>query len=283
MISQNGSLMIVRLSLVFLICVFFPNAKGALHPVISNPKIYSCQDSPPGSCNQLVYYSHDGTTMINITPAGSPSSIAGTKLQSLGLHCQYLRPGGQFDNCEFNDFPGHAPSLLTECTLRSTSSWELTPLSTCVTRTQWGPHSGAGPGGECILFVQTNGWNRDTATTIYGVVTATQVANSHNTFCQKPLPPNVTCDVVIPDEINHGTISPMEQNTASIRGALDCGTSPRVELIGGEKLTLGDGVTTVLTIDTSVRGVIKLTSSLTTNGAAAGAYQRSTVMVVSPQ
>jgi hypothetical protein len=269
---------------MFLAALILPvsfTASSVLHPVLQDPTISSCSPRGTDECALNVLYSSRGTVLNDLYPVTPPARNGGTNLVALGIHCNEGGNGYQFLQCRFL-MSDHAP-ILSNCVLQSVESWELTPTSTCRTSTRWGPHTGAGPGGECILFVQGLAWTQSEARTIHGLLTPTQAANSGSRYCQKALPPNVKCDVVIPDEINHGTIRTTEQDTASIRGSINCGTSPRVAFIGGEKLTLGDGVTTVLSSDTSVRGTITLTSSLTTNGAAAGVYQRSTVMVVSPQ
>jgi hypothetical protein len=281
--NQYESPMPYRRTAAALSLLFTNVAYPTPFPMVT-PIIQSCISGTMGPCSQQVHYASTGTKFVDIPPNRlNLTDRRGTlELVTVGIHCDLGRAGGPYSACTFMT-DGHAPALTSKCSLVSYGSWELTSNSTCSTQTSWGVHGGAAPGAECVVFAQGGTVNLYTAQTVYGNLSAYQIANSGNSYCTKPLPPNVRCTVNLPEEINHGAISPMEQNTASIRGALNCGISPRVEFVGGEKLTLGDGVTTVLSSDTSVRGVITLTSSITTNGAAAGAYQGSTVLVVSPQ
>jgi hypothetical protein len=253
-----------------------------LFPTLIDPVIRSCSSN---GCVTATYAS-GGTRLVDVVPLGPPDPRFGTRLVAIGVHCSagtQLQPPRPFTSCSYDEGPAHSPSL-SNCHLRSTASWELTPDSTCSTTTAWGTHRGAGPGGECVLFIQEGGVinPRGTVTSIYGSATAEVVANSGNAFCQKPLPPNVTCDVLLPATIDHGTVGPNSSSSVSIEGQLSCGANPVVSFLGGDRLALAPGVTTNLTASVVGAGRIQITSDLVSLGGETGYHSASTVIVVSP-
>lgn len=271
----------ILLALILLV-VSLPGV-GVLHPVIDNPRIESCGN---WICQRTVAYQADGSSFIDIVPLGNPDPNGTTVLRAIGVHCgegASYPPAfvSRFAFCDFR-VNEHAP-LVTNCNLVSTDGWELTPDSTCGITTSWGAHTGAGPGGECIFFVQS-GPSSVTGPlhTIYGVVTAADVANSGNAFCQKPLPPDVTCDVLLPATIDHGTVGPDSSSSISISGQVSCGDNPVITVSGGGRLDLAPGVTTVITARSIGPDQIQITSDLVTLGGATGDHSASTVIIVSP-
>lgn len=264
---------------------------SVLFPVLTNPRITRCgAGSVPGQpvlqCSTSVFYSADGTTLVDIEPQSNPNFNLGTTLRAYAVHCNAgtTHPSDQrrpFSGCQFrSDF--HSPQL-SNCHLKSQYTWDLTPDSTCGITTTWGPHDGAGPGGECVVFAQSTA---DLVTgglrTIYGLVTAEQVANSGTSICQKPLPPSVTCDVLLPATIDHGTVGPDSSSSISVSGQVSCGDNPRIGFLGGGRLNLAPGVTTVLTARSIGPDQIQITSDLVTQGGATGDHSASTVIIVSP-
>jgi hypothetical protein len=252
-----------------------------LFPTLIDPVISSCATN---TCTKVTYAS-GGTRLVDVVPLGPPDPRFGTTLIAIGVHCTYGTKQGKprpFTVCTYDDGPVHSPSL-SNCRLRSTASWELTRDSTCSTTTAWGTHTGAGPGGECVLFIQEGGYNKvGPVTSIYGRATAEVVANSGNAFCQKPIPPNVTCGVLLPATIDHGTVGPNSSSSVSIEGQLSCGANPVVSFLGGDRLALAPGVTTNLTASVVGAGRIQITSDLVSMGGETGYHSASTVIVVSP-
>lgn len=264
---------------------------SVLFPVLANPRITSCKrgaipGGPIMECAGDVLYGADGTTLVDIVPLGNPNRFLGTTLRAYAVHCSEgtTHPSDtrrSFTRCNFrSDF--HAPQL-SNCHLVSEWGWDLTPDSTCSLTTNWGPHDGAGPGGECVVFVQsTSDLVTGTLYTIYGIVTAEQIANSGSLFCQKPLPPSVTCDVLLPATIDHGTVGPDSSSSISVSGQVSCGDNPSIGILGGGRLNLAPGVTTVLTARSIGPDQIQITSDLVTQGGAIGDHSASTVIIVSP-
>lgn len=265
---------------------------SVLFPVLTNPRITRCiAGSIPGQpvlqCSGDVFYAADGAALVDIVPIDRPNRFNGTTLRAYTVHCQSgtthpSDPRRPFGGCVFRAGDFHSP-VLSNCRLVSVWEWDLTPDSTCGVTTTWGPHSGAGPGGECVLFVQsTADIVTGTLHTIYGIVTAEQMANSGNLFCQKPLPPSVTCDVLLPATIDHGTVGPDSSSSISVSGQVSCGDNPRIGILGGGRLNLAPGVTTVLTARSIGPDQIQITSDLVTQGGAIGDHSASTVIIVSP-
>lgn len=267
------------------------SSNAVLHPVLTNPRIKSCLDSTPahptdGPCSYGVRYDWGPSTMIDIMPVGAPDAHLGTELIAIGMHCRRgnMLTGTPFSECNFTPALDHAPKL-SNCRLKNTSSWEIASDSTCdVTTIQSGSfaHIGAGPGGECVLFVQRNAIANGVVNSIYGILEANTVANSGNRFCQKPLPPAVECDISLPDMIDHGVIGPNSASTVTLDGTIRCGSNPVVSFVPGSSIDLAPGVTTRLSSKLSSGGRIQITSDLKTNNGAPGAHRASVVVLVSP-
>lgn len=256
---------------------------AALHPRIMDPRISKCGNHSPLTCNWFVSYSSSGTDTIEISPLAPPVPSGGLELQTIGVHCENGSSllGLPFTDCVYKDDRTHAPPA-TGCRLITSHGWDLDPNYTCSTETSWGGHQGAGPGGECVLFVQKGQWTPSSAFTIYGVLGATLVANSGSRFCQKPLPPSVDCNVNIPSELDHRTIAPTGSSTVTVSGTVECGMSPKVSIVGGGVLELAPGLTANISAQIDGPNTVNLTSKLHAVSAPAGEHRGSVVMLVSP-
>jgi hypothetical protein len=133
-----------------------------------------------------------------------------------------------------------------------------------------------------VLFVQKGQWTKSSATTIYGVVDPTTVANAGDLFCQKPLPPFVNCDVNLPSEIDHRTIAPTGSSKVTVSGTIECGMSPKVSVMGGGVLELAPGLTANVTAQIDGPNAVNLTSKLEAISAPAGEHRGAVVVLVSP-
>lgn len=284
-----------RNAVIYLMCSYILSVTfssyAVLHPVLTNPRIKSCRDGSPvylgdGPCSESVIYDWGPSTMIDVGPQGVPDAQLGTELVAMGMHCQRgnMITGTPFSGCSFASDWGHAPKL-SNCRLKNTGSWELSSDSTCdvTTVVSGNRHNGAGPGGECVLFVQRNANPYPgVVNSIYGIVDANTIANSGNRFCQKPLPPTVECDISLPDMIDHGVIGPNSSSTVTVDGTISCGSNPGVSFVPGSGIDLAPGVTTRLTSKQSSGGRIQITSDLKTNYGAPGAHSASVVVLVTP-
>ncbi len=254
---------------------------GARFPVLNNPRIDRCIRN----CTEDVAYTADSITIEDVVTVGAPFGWASRLLIAIGVHCNdgSSITGEPFTGCYFTGSDGaHAPKI-KNCTLSSTESWDVTPGSTCQPeRSTWAFHRGAGPGGECVLFVQANAWDSQSAHTIYGTVTPSMVANSGNSFCQKALPPNVTCNITLPATLDHGVINTSEHSVISVDGSVDCGSNPVLTIIGGGKLVLGSGVSTEITMQMIGSSRVHLTSTLDAINASPGDYRGLAIVVASP-
>lgn len=284
------------LTIIATACLVAPiGHAGVVHPRLVDPKIDSCRDGSSGNswyqCGADVWYSSGGYTLDEIEPLTPPDPQLGVTLQAWGLHCGnggVFTPTGKrtpFSSCRFikND-PTHAP-LLSNCTLRSTDSWELTPDSTCTAVTgAWGAHYGAGPGGECVVIAQ-NGLNNSPTPglrTPYGYLDATVAANSENRFCVKPLPPSTPCSLDLPPVIEHGVIGDNEETIQTVTGAVRCGSNWSVSVLGSDTIDMGGGVSTKISAAAIGTAEVAVTSKLTSVNATPGAYSASTVIIVYP-
>lgn len=280
--------MFVRLVPVLLPLQFLLMASGAIavpYPELLNPRISRCNNNSQGQCTLQVFYASEGTQLVDIHPVAPPSPVLKLELVPYGMHCYFgtiLPPATPFTDCEWLTNPGHNPQLTGACRLRSANSWALDSSSTCATATTWGPHSGAGPGGECIVFAQSGQNRGKTLVTPRGVLQADAAANAGSTFCQKMMPPAVSCSVDLPPVIDHGTIAPTTTMSRTVDGTVDCGANPRITFLGGEHIVLGPGVTAILTHTSDRGGNLRITSDLTAKDATPGNHQTSVVVSVSP-
>lgn len=234
----------MRKSILIDMLVVIPNTGGAVqHPALLDPKIIYCQTNARGvPCAENVWYQTKGTLRVDLIPAVAPNPRWGTTLKSYGVHCGLgdAATGVPYSLCWWTKSAGVTPPLRS-CQLLTSSSWELTASSQCTTEGQWGPYSGGGPGGECVVFAQEQGDGMKALMSIHGVLNADAVANSSNRFCQKALPPDVVCTAMLPQEIEHGNVQPTALSRASIQGEVSCGAKPVVGILGGRDSNSGQG------------------------------------------
>lgn len=254
-------------------------------PRVTNPKITSCNHQDGGLCNANVNYAHSGTGFDYGEPQMPKPTMTAIKIKPYGIHCDFGSsiPGYEtaFSNCRWNNSYGvHSPALEGTCQTLAGGSWELTQDSTCATSATWAGHNGAGPGGECVLFGYLSG---GVVYTPYGVISALSAANDGNRICQKPLPPNVPCNITLPSPLlDHGVMAPTSNSVRTINGTVECGPKPKISFVGGDELSLGVGIRTKLEAKITNGKFLEISSDLTTINAAAGDHYASTVLVVSP-
>lgn len=275
------------LVLALMVLVWHP-AVSALHPFLVDPSITSCDDRSGRPCSEHVYYVAAGLVLADTAPLTPPLSDGGTALQAVGVHCENgdLSMGVPFRTCRWTVLPTHTPTI-AGCQLIDAGSWELDRNATCqLTVNTWGMHTGAGPGGECIMFVQKgqkipNGVGA-VIRTIYGDLTADIVANAGSSFCQKPLPPAQKCDIDLPGIIDHGEGGTEFHSEINVEGTIDCGVDPVLTVVGGSVVSMGPGVTSNLTLQILGMGRVGVTSVVDTTNASPGDYSVSRVVIASP-
>lgn len=279
--------LIVTLSVITLLVPL--DSHSTLHPVLLNPVISQCEQlGQQGECSFNVFYASSGTQLADVAELGPPNPMGGVWLSSIGVHCAdgSALTHVPFSKCIFTPDRIHSPRMNTSCRLISTKSWELkNPESCTFTSKTWGGHGGAGPGGECVLIVQdapSVAWTANMAFTIHGLLNPNVVANSGNTFCQKPLPPNVRCDIALPPTLDHGEINTNSHSVVSVDGTLDCGGQPKLTVMGGGKLHLGPGLSTVVTAQMDGASRVRVTSTLDAINAEIGEHSGAAIVLVSP-
>jgi hypothetical protein len=264
---------------VVLAAAITTNTQAIPFPTMTHVEITSCKNSPLGECTDSVYYA--GTS--EILEMGTPVTLPTSKLvRAVGVHCARgdKSKGIPYSLCSWV-IGGHAPRT-TDCTLKSLSSWELTPTSTCSTAPTWGTHSGAAPGGECVMFGNFSTGDVMLLTP-YGHHTAESVANGGNRFCIKPLPPGTACDVVLPPIIDHGSMVTGTRDTKYIDGKVDCGQSTVVNVVGSPNITLAPGVSTKISTSMSTATDLRIQSDMNVEASAlSGDYSASVIIAVSP-
>lgn len=258
-------------------------------PFVYGLKIESCQDNILGTCNSKVLYSVDGVSMRDV-PLQPGMTGPTWMLGPFGLHCDSGNKIGEFNGCYWGvPTTLHTPELIGKCETTTPDGFILTDDSTCTVSTAiFGPHTGAGPGAECIMFGRSQPGSDasgfESLFTPWGVLNARDVANSPNhAFCDKAPPPTVTCTVDIQNGgvIDHGTMGPNDESIVSVPAAVNCGNTP--EFLFNNHLSLGDGVTSELSYEKVSREQYLFKSTLRTSNAAAGQYKGTTIILVSPE
>lgn len=270
-----------------LVCLFLcASAHAVKWPAVSDLRITRCQGGTPAVayCSQNVYYRASGvTTMVEAPDRSDPGPADTEKVTLFGIHCS--NKVTQFSGCYWDSDLDHRPSTFGSCLTTSKSSWEITSSSKCgYSSNEFGSHSGATPGGECLVFGKASNRMPPTISTPWGELSAETVANSGSTYCIKPLAPNATCEISIPGDgvIYHSNITPSQQDVRYLYGDLNCGDKPKMTIVGGGNLTLGKGVTVSLSADVYKATQLILRSTLNTNNAEPGEYRAAVVIVASP-
>lgn len=276
-----------------LVCLFLcASAHAVKWPTVEGLRITKCQtswDEKVTHCSQNVYFQASGGPVMVEAPNRSDPGVITTKVRLFGINCGIGDPqkGQPFHSCFWSTNYENSPNIPigVKCETTSSRSWELTSTSTCRYDTnEYGPHYGAGPGGECLVFGKSNIQEPATISTPWGDLTALTVANSGNTYCIKPVAPDITCEISIPGDgvLHHTKITPSQSDVLTLSGALNCGGKPKVTIVGGGNLILGKGVTIDLSVSEVQATRFTLTSSLRTNNAEPGEYRTAVVLVASP-
>lgn len=273
---------IMRIILLAFITYLLPyphTAEAVRFPVMTNVEITACQSSWV-ECSSKVYYSGTSDIFDIGVPTARPT-VGVTKVEAVGVHCSWgdAASGVPFSNCTWAT-SGHAPST-TNCNIVAGSNWVLTADSTCNISAVWGTHSGAGPGGECVVF----GIRLSTTAVLtpQGILDPLTAANAGNSICIKPLPPSTVCEVYLPLVIDHGTIVPGTRDTTYIDGLVNCGESPAVSVVGLTDLTLAPGISTKISTSMSSKTDLRIQSDMNvTSSAVPGDYSASIIVAVSP-
>ncbi|MGQ6230870.1 hypothetical protein ACUNFK_24190 [Serratia sp. IR-2025] len=281
----------VRKTLTFVIGLLCCQSAVALQwPVLDSPRITECSTGKRGPCSSNVYYTSNGTIFVDVMPVGSPSSRI-YSVEPYGLKCTQGNSltGTPFTYCSWNPrFGGvvHVPLMRGECVLKSpgSGSWELRDDSTCAVDLDWGPKSsGAGPGADCVVFGWAHGGTVSVIETPWGQLSALTVANGGSHFCPKLLPPDVRCDIRVPQEIDHGTLGLNQVSQRTLFGYVDCGSSPKVEVLGGAELVLGQGGRSTLEIIMESESQLRFNSKVEVfSDADTGEHQAAYVVIASP-
>jgi hypothetical protein len=280
----------MRLIITVALLVVGSSASAVPWPILGDPRIEQCSNrsGTSGSCSSAVYYSTSGSVMVDVNAVGSPlGGMLGTRVEALGVHCTYgnaMEGNLPFRDCRWSPADGHAPKTVGKCELRGSNSWELTSDSTCSVASTWGSHTGAGPGGECVIFTNYS-WvqsPKGAVATTWGMVTAEQAANSGNRFCSKPLPPNVQCELKLPSLIDHGTLVAGGSSKREDDGKIDCGRTPKIDvLVNGDRNTGGVRITARAVVVNA--STVRIASEIRVSQSAVPGEHRATyVFVVSP-
>ncbi|MCP1107091.1 hypothetical protein M6G53_17100 [Serratia nevei] len=274
----------MRLLLFFSIVVLYSTGVQAIRfPVMTDNKIISCSDS---LCTGNVSYA-GRSTLMDIGQPISPPDVSGSKdVITYGIHCSDgdKKQGIAYTGCFWIMDGSHSPRVSERCMLKNTASWELDESSTCGTVSSWGTHSGAGPGGECVLFAQRkSGSYISSVATPMGEISALTAANSGNAYCIKPTAPNVRCDISLPATLDHGVLLVGSSDSRFIDGVVDCGATPVVTVVGTKDLVLAPGVKTRVAATMLSRTQVRVQSDMTVDRSAnAGKYSAAIVVAVSP-
>lgn len=247
-------------------------------PVMTSAEITKC-GSP--TCGNAVAYAGTSEVLDIGTPALA-GPLGPTKILAFGVHCSTgPDSNGQFGGCKWEGPAIHSPNT-TQCLTTTPGSWDV-GNSPCTTSATWGEHSGARPGGECVLFGRADSNTSMTIETPFGIISAYDAANGGNRFCIKPLPPGVTCEVYLPPAIDHGVVMAGTEDRKNIDGAIDCGRNPAISVVGNPVVIVAPGIVAQITNTLISDNHLRVQSDMTVGASATpGSYSASIIISVSP-
>lgn len=260
------------------LAISFP-AKSIIWPMLTEAKITSCSDENGGTCNKDVFYSGSISFVEIGQPVPGPQAgYPSMRVQAVGIHCKSGSQATGFKDCIWSNNE-HAPPTWN-CVISDKGGWDIKDPSACASGRTWGPHSGAEPGGECVLF---GIGDFHILYTPFGTFDSNTVANSGNRFCLKPLPPTTQCSLSLTNnEIDHGLQLPTSDSQRTIYAYAQCGNTPSVFIVGSEDIHLAEGVTSHITVAIDAKNRVAITSNLVTRGALPGSYNASLVVGITP-
>lgn len=250
-------------------------------PILTSLEISRCSDQ---ACTSGVYYK-PGPSGLSFVPEQIPAYGVSLNVVPYGIHCSVGTAQGKFSSCVWFIEQGHAPKLTGFCQRLKVDSWSLNADSTCtVAQSEYGAHIGAGPGAECVVFGLSGRSGTGAIITPWGELSASEVANSGDRYCLKPLPPSARCELSLSDDgvIDHSEVAPNAVDSRTTTLFTNCGASPKVYLGGGNKITLGTGVTADITAFSPNKDATYIISKLRTVNAKPGVYRATFVVIVSP-
>lgn len=272
----------------FLLGLIAPSCAYALRwPVLIDERIVYSENGGTA----WVYYQTSGSMMVSAPERSDPGLFKTVDVVPWGIHCNEGDKPSNFNHCSWsrpsND---HSPKRIGYCETIRIGSWILTDRSTCTVSTSvFGPHNGAGPGAECVVFGKgpenESTLSTNVISTPWGDLSALQVATSGNSYCTKPAPPKTVCSVMIANDgvINHGTVAPTSTSIQTLAGNIDCGGTPSLHIIGGEQVDLGGGVKATLSLQDVSSSGFTLHSVVRAVNAIPGPHKAAALLVVSPQ
>lgn len=270
--------------LTFIFLITSLPASAVPWPLVTNEKIVSCRDGYyAGPCSQDVKIA--GTIgLIDVKPVIQATSAMRASAQWFAIHCQYgsaMTGDLPFRDCKWvTGINEHMPNINGDVIIDK--NWNVLEGNhyTGDFITHGKGHYGAGPGAECRSFGVWAG--SELLRTPFGILSATTIANSGNTYCVKAIPPDYQCDLVIPNEIFH-TISGPGVDEITVHGTADCGKNPQISIVGGGDTVFAPGLTGTLKVNLDQSGsLVSLTSIVTNTGSEPGEYSGNQVIIVSP-
>jgi len=266
-----------------------PLAAG-MWPAVDILSIASCKNGIYGKCAHTVYYRAGSSHTVYAPERTDDGLFQKDEVIPYGIHCP-PNSGTSFAGCEWQNPGSHSPMPTSKCQTMSKTgaeAWTLTNDSTCqVESAQFGFHTGAMPGAECIVFGK--GPSKDSTSIIstpWGDLSADMVANAGSMYCVKPIPPSETCFIELPegDVLDHGPLSSSDASEVKLRLNINCGKNPELAFVlGGDNLILGPGIITKLTKVKVSATQFQIISNLRTTDAQPGDYQASSIVVVTPR
>jgi len=257
------------------------SAMGVQYPHMTSVRVTSCGNS---TCEYRVTFESGGTLKTNIEPRTvRPNPYMGTELIPVGTNCQYgdRSAGIPYKNCQWDS--RYAPPMTGRCHLRNSGTWEVNETDTCSTAMSWTLQN-VKPEGLCIVFAQRHPTDPQTYKlwTPWGELSAEVAANSGGEYCIKPLPPTVQCKMNLPPSVDHGVVAPGTSSEVAAYGDIDCGGSPKLDVMGAG-IVQRDGVeyTVVPTLE-SINRVRIATSVKVGQNTSGGGYETSFVIVAAP-
>lgn len=240
--------------------------------------ILSCTDSPYDCTQGVMYQAYIQTSYYNapveiVRPSGVPRAYSVT-----------CKEGSQWDSFKGCSWTGRAPTHPNCRFARSGTAmvdaydWDLGPECVSGWSTTYGPHSGAGPGFECLVVGILHG---GVLYTPWGVLSAQQMANSNSHFCMRPKTWPMDKCTMKPLQDFTFTLGTTGADRGGYTVGVDCKSSFKVRVEGGDTFTLGPGVTGNLSFQ-NMWDRMYVSARVEAENAKPGTYRASKVIVLEP-
>ncbi|WP_273855318.1 hypothetical protein [Serratia liquefaciens] len=263
----------------FYIPIAISENSSGIWPIMLGTKVISCYNGDMCSTQatlEILGISYSYANSITEIKTARP-------VKAWTLTCTTWGEGGSIHFCSW----GHLISVVDEkkCTVEP-GKVILPAGSDCSLKSnRYSTSAGNFNLNQCITFgVSISGDRPKDIITPLGVLNADTIYQTNDPrICNIVVPPGVECEIQIPTHIDH---SIMAQNTESRREVnihTKCGNSPKFTIAGGEEQFIDNDILSSVSVRNVGNNQFILESKLQVYAAQPGDYQRTVVVIASPE